>query len=74
MVFARGDIAVANVTAEGTASVTLSGVSEAVGAELEGISRLYVDAASGEARCVYIRGGEGERGAVLGMVLQGYSS
>jgi hypothetical protein len=47
VVFARGDIEVANVTAQGTASVTLSGVSKAVGAELEGISRLYVDAASG---------------------------
>lgn len=46
-VFARGTIQTANVTASGTSNVVLSGVTKAVGAQLEGISKLFVDAASG---------------------------
>lgn len=55
MLFARGDIKVANVTAQGTSSVVLSGISKAVGAELSGISKLYVDAASGRMCCAVER-------------------
>lgn len=51
MVFARGDIQAAQVTAQGTSMVTLSGVTKTVDADLSGISKLYVDAASGVYGC-----------------------
>lgn len=47
-VFARGTFQTVDVTGEGTSTVTVSGVQKAVTANLEGISKLYVDAASGE--------------------------
>jgi hypothetical protein len=46
-VFVRGSIDLVNVTADGTSTVVLSGVTKAVKADLEGISKVYVDAASG---------------------------
>jgi len=46
-VFARGTFQTVDVTGEGTSTVTVSGVQKAVSANLEGISKLYVDAASG---------------------------
>jgi hypothetical protein len=49
-VFVRGTIKAATVTASGTSTVTLSGVTQSVSADLQGISKLYVDAASGESR------------------------
>lgn len=46
-VFAKGAIAAANVTMQGTGRVTLAGVQQAVTADLSGISSLFVDATSG---------------------------
>ncbi|WIA41651.1 hypothetical protein OEZ86_009005 [Tetradesmus obliquus] len=45
-VFAKGAIGTANVTMSGTGRVTLAGVTKAVTAHVEGISSLFVDAAS----------------------------
>ncbi|KAF6254252.1 hypothetical protein COO60DRAFT_334963 [Scenedesmus sp. NREL 46B-D3] len=47
-VFAKGAIAAANVTMQGTGRVTLAGVQQAVTADLSGISSLFVDATSDE--------------------------
>jgi hypothetical protein len=46
-VFAKGAIVTANVTMTGTGRVTLAGVTKGVTAKLEGISSLFVDAATG---------------------------
>jgi hypothetical protein len=46
-VFVLGALQAANVTSSGAATVTLSGVTDSVTASLRGISKLYVDAASG---------------------------
>jgi hypothetical protein len=46
-VFVRGDIQAATVNADGTSTVTVSGVTQSLSATLGGISKAYVDAASG---------------------------
>jgi hypothetical protein len=46
-VFAKGAISSVNVTMQGTGRVTVAGVQKEVTAQLDGISSLFVDAASG---------------------------
>lgn len=48
-VFAKGNIATANVSADGTGRVTVAGVQKAVNGQLSGITYLFVGGASGAA-------------------------
>jgi hypothetical protein len=50
-VFAKGAITTANVTMQGTGRVTVAGLQKSMTAALNGISSLFVDAASGECFC-----------------------
>lgn len=45
--FARGAIQAADVRGRGATTITLSGVQNTVNANLKGITKLYIDAASG---------------------------
>jgi hypothetical protein len=55
-VFAKGAIVTANVTMTGTGRVTLAGVTKGVTAKLDGISSLFVDAATGTPSSTYCFG------------------
>jgi hypothetical protein len=46
-VFAKGAIATANVTMQGSGRVTVAGLQKTLTADLNGISSLFVDGASG---------------------------